>query len=116
MRTIVALRTIGVPAIYLRSERLVIKAGTCYAIHLAEDNPLTFIEEFEPVGDSRGGFGSTGHQKIARSNENNRGQQQLFPTKTFGRSLSFRSLLFEQGLRGFIYENECYCQFGFRIS
>lgn len=53
------------PAIYLRSERLEIKAGTRIAQFILQKTiPLTFIEEFEPVGDSRGGFGSTGHLKI----------------------------------------------------
>ena len=50
------------PAIYLRAEPIEIKAGTRIAqFILQRTTPVTGLEEFEPAGDSRGGFGSTGH-------------------------------------------------------
>ena len=50
------------PAIYLGTEPIEIKAGTRIAQFILQRTiPVTGVEGFQPVGDSRGGFGSTGH-------------------------------------------------------
>ncbi len=50
------------PAIYLRSQTLEIKAGTRIAQFILQRTvPINGVEEFQPSGNSRGGFGSTGH-------------------------------------------------------
>ena len=50
------------PAIYLGSEPIEIKAGARIAQFILQRTiPVTGVEGFQPAGDSRGGFGSTGH-------------------------------------------------------
>ncbi len=51
------------PAIYLRSNPTQIKAGTRIAQFILQRSiPVREVDEFYPEGDSRGGFGSTGHR------------------------------------------------------